>query len=109
MSHAGYTPWSDPDDPNTVLIPSEFELLWDREHFFDEEYDEWVQNCLVLHGHTAIPHLAQDLCDPNEDLRHGAYWYDGRRKCCIDNLSAYTDIACLLNLDTFEEILFAAF
>ena len=108
MSHAGYTPWSDPDDPKAVLIPSDFELLWNRDHFYDDEYDEWLENCIVLHGHTSIPSLADKLCDHREDIPRGAYWYDERRKCCIDNLSAASDVACLLNLDTFEEILVEA-
>ena len=109
MSHAGYTPWGDPDDANTVLIPCDFELLWNRDHFYDEDYEDWMPNCVVVHGHTTIPSLANHLCDPNENLQHGAYWYDGKRKCCIDNLSAYSDVACLLNLDTFKEILVEAY
>jgi hypothetical protein len=108
MSHAGYTPWTDPDDENTLLIPSDFELIWNRDHFYDEEYDEWKKGCVAVHGHTPIIHLAKYLCDPSPTLLHGAYWYDNRRKVCIDNLSAYSDVACLLNLDTFEEILIVA-
>lgn len=106
MSHAGYTPWMDPDSQNTIFVPSDFELLWNRDHFYDGEYEDWLQNSVVIHGHTSIPHLANYLCDPNKNLQHGAYWYDDRRKCCLDNLSAYTDVACLLNLDTFEETIF---
>lgn len=109
MSHAGYTPWADPDNQNTILIPSDFELMWNRDHFYDEEYEDWLKNCVVLHGHTPIPHLANYLNDPNKNLQHGAYWYDEKRKCCIDNLSVYTDVACLLNLDTFEEMLVETF
>lgn len=109
MSHAGYTPWADPDDLNTILIPSDFELLWNRDHFYDEDYKDWLQNSIVVHGHTPIPHLADHLNDPNQNLQHGAYWYDDKRKCCIDNLSAYSDVACLLDLDTFEEIIIEAY
>lgn len=108
MSHAGYTPWIALDNSNKITIPCEFELLWNRDHFYDEEYDKWAKNCVVIHGHTPIPSLANRLNDPNQNLRYGTYWYDDGRKCCVDNLSAYTDVACLLNLDTFEEIVVKA-
>lgn len=87
------------------MLPNEFELLWNRDHFLDEIDECWAENCIVVHGHTPIPHLANYICDPNKNLQHGAYWYDDKRKVCLDNLSAYTDVACLLNLDTFEEII----
>lgn len=105
MSHAGYTPWFDPEGPEKIIIPSEFELIWNRDHFYDTWNDECFQNCIVVHGHTPIPKLAQRLCDKPQNAKFGAYWYDGRHKVCIDNLSAGSDVACLFNLDTFETTL----
>ena len=52
MSHAGYTPWMDLEEPTGHVIPDEFDLLWNRDHFYDEEYEEWMPNTIVLHGHT---------------------------------------------------------
>lgn len=109
MSHAGYTPWTNPNNPNEILLPSEFELLWNRDHFFDQEYEEWLENSVVVHGHTSIPSLAKKLSDPRTYLKPGAYWYDDNRKCCIDNLSASSNVACLLDLDTFDEIVVEAY
>jgi hypothetical protein len=105
MSHAGYTPWSDPEDPGKIIIPGEIELLWSRDHFYDNWNDECFQNCIVVHGHTTIIHLANYLRDQREEIEHGAYIYCDGHKICIDNLSAYSDVACLLNLDTLDPII----
>jgi hypothetical protein len=105
MSHAGYTPWTDPDDATKIIIPDEFELVWNRDHFYDNWNEECSQNCIIVHGHTTIPSLAKRLCDKREELKHGAYWYENDRKVCLDNWSAFSDVVCLLNLDTFEEII----
>ncbi len=106
LSHAGYTPWTAVDNPNQILIPSTFELLWDRDHFYDEVLpDEWLENGIVVHGHTRIHRIAYYLCDTRTEIPLGAYWYSDNRKVCIDNFSVCTGVACLLNLDTLEETL----
>lgn len=105
MSHAGYTPWIDPDDATKIIIPDEFELVWNRDHFYDNWNEECFQNCIIVHGHTTIPSLAKRLCDKREELKHGTYWYENGKKVCLDNWSAFSDVACLLNLDTFEEMI----
>ena len=103
MSHAGYTPWLDEENPDKITIPDEFELIWNRDHIYEDWNEEWFKNCVVVHGHTPIPHLMDRLNDKNPDIVVGAYWYENNKKVCIDNLSAFSGIACLLNLDTFEE------
>ena len=105
MSHAGYTPWYDEDRPENVIIPNEFELLWNRDHFFEDWNEEWHQNCVIVHGHTTIPSLMRHLCVDEETVEYGAYWYENNKKVCIDNFSVLSGIACLLDLDTLEEII----
>ena len=108
MSHAGYTPWYDEENPEKITVPDEFEMIWNRDHFYEDWDNEHFPHHIVVHGHTPIPHLANRLLDKREDLSHGAYWYDGSHKVCLDNFSAFSDVACLLNLDTFEEIIVEA-
>ena len=100
MSHSGCTE-----------IEDKHGLVWDREEFFSREkprpYD------YVVHGHTTIPHLIDDLnmytapTDEDEDdvWEGGAYWYTEYR-CDIDCLTVATGMTVLLDLDTFEEEIF---
>ena len=109
MSHAGYTPWGTPGNDRAILIPGGFDLIWNRDHFYDTWNDECLQNCIVVHGHTSIPSLANRLGDKPQNAKFGAYWYDSGHKVCIDNLSAGSGVACLLNLDTFEAIVVSTY
>lgn len=98
MSHSGCT---DIEDKNG--------LIWDRDEFFSRKrpapYD------YVVHGHTTIPHLIDDLnmftspTDEDEEWEGGAYWYTEYR-CDIDCCTIATGMTVLLNLDTFEEEIF---
>jgi hypothetical protein len=63
---------------------------------------------VVVHGHTPTLSLAHRIGDRREEIPHGAYTYCNGHKIGIDNLSAYTDTACLLDLDTLEEIIIKA-
>ena len=108
LSHAGYTPWSELDDETKPALPFSENLLWDRDHIYEDfEEAECVKNCIVVHGHTTIPSMMRRLCDKRE-ISYGTYWYCDNRKVCIDNYSVITGIVCLLNLDTLEEILIKA-
>lgn len=102
MSHAGYTPWWDLEHPDKITTPDKFELIWDRDHLYDDWDEEHFDHHIIIHGHTPIPYIA-DRLDKRKGIVPGAYWYENNRKCCLDNLSAYSGIACLLNLDTLEE------
>lgn len=108
MSHAGYTAWWDKENPTKITIPDEFELIWNRDHFYDDWDIEHFPNHIVAHGHTPILHLASRILDKSENIPHGAYWYDNNHKVDLDNLSAFSDVACLLNLDTLQEIIVEA-
>jgi len=96
LSHAGFTP---------PMNESRDDLLWNREHFFDE-WDE-SDNSVVVHGHTIIPHLVNylemNLCS-YIDGGH-IIFYANEHKIGIDCASAFTNQICLLNLDTFESML----
>ena len=106
MCHSGYEFWDD-----------EFweaqEVLWDRNHYMINKwwYDE---NEFVVHGHTSIPHVIEDIGDPPYSPDdswfpswdgNSAFWYCENHKVDIDMRTAMTGKACLLNLDTFEEII----
>ena len=104
MSHSG-----------SIHIDSREDLLWDRSEYITPknhtEYD------VIVHGHTTIPHLIQDLEEVYsfyfqederpviEDWEGGAYWYHGYR-CDIDCCTIVTRQTVLLNLDTFDEEIF---
>lgn len=109
LSHAGYTPWSYINEPSTLAsLPSQKELLWDRDHLYDDwSEEECVKNSIVVHGHTTLPSLFKRL-SIKEPVPVGAYWYFNNHKVDIDNYSAGTGKACLLNLDTLEAIVIEA-
>ena len=103
MSHSGSTNIEDEED-----------LIWDRSEYITNrnhtDYD------VIVHGHTTIPHLIEDLEEvhkfyfggekPNlPEWEGGAYWYHGFR-CDIDCCTIRTRQTVLLNLDTFDEEIF---
>ena len=96
LSHAGYTPFY------LLYQPEESKLLWDRDHFFDEwPEDLYLANTYIVHGHTPILHLANELNIDKEDYAE-PFWYCDNHKCCIDNWTIMSNSAILLDLDTFE-------
>jgi calcineurin-like phosphoesterase family protein len=106
LSHAGFTPWK--DDEDKLCIPKFQDLIWDRTHFFDEWTEEDCEDCYIVHGHTPIPYLLDEI-DPAclmGDIKPGALWYDGGRKCCVDAGAVFTGYCVLLDLDTWEEQVF---
>ena len=106
LSHAGYTPWADVDDPTKTDDLRFFDLLWDRDHLLDDwDEQDCVKNSIVVHGHTTIKSLFRRLCIKADEIPWGVYWYCDNHKACIDNYSAMTGKACLLNLDTLDYIL----
>lgn len=93
MSHAGYTPCFG-------NAPTEQDLLWDREHFYDWDWED--PNRLVLHGHTPIPYLAEDLrVKETIPLK-----YSNGCKIDIDCATFMTGESVLLDLDTFDSYIF---
>lgn len=103
MSHAG---WS-----MGLETPTSEEWIWDRTHFLDTN---WFgpDNAIVIHGHTPIPHLVEELSFfyeglAEEELEPGALWYCGGHKICIDCGAHFTGMTVLLNLDTFDEEIFS--
>lgn len=105
LSHAGcdYT-------EEGIEIYSTDELLWDRNHFLNNRWFEAPDNVYIVHGHTPIPYLVEELSEyndnisANEEIAPGAYYYADGHKICLDCGSVWTGVSVLLNLDTFEEI-----
>jgi hypothetical protein len=99
LSHAGFTPWYK-KHTKECFVPTDRMLIWDRDHYLEEWVeDEMDSDVIVVHGHTPIHYIA-------EKYEPGAFWYCGNRKCCIDNATFHTGIACLLDLNTFDEHIF---
>lgn len=107
LSHAGFTPSL--DHQGNLRWPWGTDLFWDRDHFLDSwPDDEMFQKAIVVHGHTPIPYLLEDI-DPAcqmQEIEPGALWYADGRKCCIDCGAVFTGICVLLNLDTWDEDVF---
>ncbi len=117
LAHAGFTPWKedfwadDEEKKDTVYrMPSRRDLIWDRDHFLDEWTVEDCVDCYIVHGHTPIPYLLDEIdpCCRIEDIEPGALWYDNGRKCCIDCGAVFTGTCVLLNLDTWDEHVFTS-
>lgn len=101
LSHAGFTPWKD-ESLNRI------DLLWDRDHYFDAYLPEEWEECIIVHGHTPIPYLLDDI-DPGDKITEfepGAFWYSDGKKCCIDSGAVFTGYCTLLNLDSWDEEVF---
>lgn len=101
LSHAGFTPWK--ADFEEIGIPPAKDLIWDRDHILDAVDDDWVEDVVIVHGHTPIPLMP--IVPRNAEL-HGAYWYAENRKVCIDTGAVWTGEAVLLDLDTWDEHIF---
>ena len=88
LSHAGFTP---PE------VPSDYDLLWDRDH----SNDSWGQNpenIVVVHGHNPVSHVRGSA------TLGEALFYCRNHKVCIDACTFYSEKAVMLNLDTWEEV-----
>ena len=78
-------------------------LLWNRDHFLDDWDEKHFKDWVIVHGHTPILHLIDYMGGPiPEKIPVGPYWYCYNHKVCLDHLSVFTDIACIMDLDTFE-------
>lgn len=103
LSHAGYTP--------STEFPSDNNLFWGREHFYDPWPDE-KEKSIIIHGHTPIQNLWKDFNDIMElssgtklpKWDGGAFYYGmGNHKVCIDSGSWVSKQVILFDLDTFDE------
>ena len=101
MSHAGYTPqWID----DKLYIPNDVDLLWEGDHIDDYWNETHFGDCVVVHGHTPTFYIAAECGHLGNELDAGAYWYCNNHKVGLDNACYTTGFACLLNLDTLEDI-----
>lgn len=105
MSHSG-----------SLNTDNQESLVWDRNEYFNRSKPEPYD--IVVHGHTTIPHLLEDLTEFNlfyseegdekydiPEWEGGALWYNNYR-CDIDCCTVVTNHTVLLNLDTFDEEIF---
>ena len=105
LSHAGFTPWVNIHSGN-IVIPQDKKLIWDRDHYLEDFSEDWDDNAIIVHGHTPIPILLEDLNISQKEHIGGALWYANERKLCIDCGTVWTGECVLVNLDTWEEFIF---
>lgn len=89
------------------------DLIWDRHHFLSNEwFQDNPENLYIVHGHTPIPILVEELSMYHDniprdgEIEAGAYYYADGHKIDIDCGAHFTGCTVLLNLDTFEEDVF---
>ena len=82
-------------------------FLWDRGHFFDKIPEEYIEDgWIMIHGHTPNLILMKELGKNNYEEKNGIIMYADGAKIDIDCGCFFTNQISLLNLDTFETILF---
>lgn len=96
VCHAGFTP---------NHIPSDYELLWDRDHLskpwpekdkFDSSIGGSVDTTFIVHGHTPVQSII------SEDGAPQVLRYNNGHQIDIDLGSVWSDCTALINLDTFD-------
>ena len=106
LTHAGFTPsWYEGFDK--YYRPSDYELIWNREHIYESWDDEHFQDYIIIHGHTPVQYLHNAFMKPMETLRMEAYHYCDNHKICIDLGTYRSQKTCLFDLDTFESHVFS--
>ena len=101
LSHAGFTPGAEPE--------YEFDLVWDRNHLFQEIPKKYLDNkTIIVHGHTPTKHLIKQFKKygfSNYKEENRIVFYNDI-KIDVDCGSYTTGCTALLNLDTLEIISF---
>ena len=109
MCHAG----CEGDDIDSL---SEYDAIWDRNHWLFPETWYGDDNTIIVHGHTPISLMIKEqefyvrrigkkgkyISMPKYNI--GTYWYGRGHKVCIDTGTFWDNIAILFNLDTYKEI-----
>lgn len=104
LSHAGFT-------PAKYYYPTKHDYIWDRTHFNDPWEGTEFNNTYIIHGHTPIVYMSTKYgIWTNNGV--GAMWYSPDEngefhKCDIDCGAVFNGYTILLDLDTFEEHIFA--
>lgn len=94
LSHAGFNPMA-----KKLNKLTEETLIWDRNHL---KNSHWLgaEDEIIIHGHTPVALANKGRSRP--DLLRIENYCDGH-KYNLDLASWYTGVACLLDLNTFEE------
>jgi len=107
LCHAGRQPITkEIQDMHLGKIPTN-NYIWDRKHI-NQKHWMGKDNEYCVHGHTPIisMHRYIDIDSNPPIVNSKIYKYCDEHKINIDLGSFITHRACLLNLDTFEEIYF---
>lgn len=74
---------------------TEMDFLWDREHYHSKI--ELPKNIRILHGHTPVPYLWQEVGPEEKELSY--FTYNNDQKICIDLGVHFTETTCLFDLE----------
>ena len=102
LSHAGFTMMEGD------VIPTREDLLWDRDHIEDSccWWPLTNPNDYIVHGHTPIMNRRYKLQEGEINESYTVLKYCHGYKIAIDAGSIVSHKCALLDLDTFEEIIF---
>ena len=111
LCHAGYTPKKRSEISSSLSEVEKYDLVWNCTHFAEQIEQD---NDIVIHGHTPVLSLKRKLDEFNNwasnpieyVVENGIMFYRNNCKIDIDCGCVATGTATLLNLDTFETILF---
>ena len=101
LCHAGFSPWLNQANDG-IMIPTEKDLLWNRDHYFTDWKENDMEDLIVIHGHTPTECLAYDIGKEDND-KGRSVWYCEGHKIDIDSGGFFTGRWVLFNLDTLEE------
>lgn len=82
--------------------------IWNREHIQEERwyYSNSIKDIYIVHGHTPVSVLNHFNIAIKNNKDNQYYRYCNEHKIDIDMGTYATNVACLLNLDTFEATYF---
>ena len=107
LNHSGYY--------NNNKFTWNDELFWDRTQYKVDFAKGWrgPEDIVVVHGHTPIPLMVEDMQETawfyqKEEPTYdgGAFWYADNHKVNLDIGACWTGVAVMLDLDTFDEHIF---
>lgn len=101
MCHAGC-------DIHSWETNNEEQLVWNRRHF----HFPWYKNRILIHGHTPVPYLIEEMEDEEANPKKPYTWIPGAvfdlpmdecgRKVDLDCGCFFTGVFAFMDLDTME-------
>lgn len=100
LTHAGYTPGQDWN--KLEIFKKQNKMLWDRDHFTESWPKDQYADTVMIHGHTPTE-LLKDWYKFDGKIGTPLV-YENNHKINLDMGTAWTGLALMFNLDTYEYI-----